>query len=56
MADAVELLAAGKVNLRRLSTILNLAGVSRELKPRLTEWAVRAEILRRSRESLRSRR
>lgn len=48
MADAVELIVKGKVKISRLYKLLRLAGVERELHPRLQELILRAETQKRS--------
>jgi hypothetical protein len=47
-ADAVELIANGKVRIPRLYKLLRLAGVERELHPRLQELIIRAAAQNRS--------
>lgn len=47
MADAVELIAKGKVKIPRLYKLLRMAGVERELHPRLQELMLRAETQKR---------
>jgi hypothetical protein len=47
-ADAVELIAKGKVRIPQLYKLLRLAGVERELHPRLQELMLRADAQKRS--------
>jgi hypothetical protein len=47
-ADAIELIAKGKVRIPQLYKLLRMAGVERELHPRLQEWILRAKTQKQS--------